>query len=498
MSTIKKVAELEAHRLAIQEGARNPEQNANAAGGQLSARQRIDTLLDSNSFVEIGAFMKSRETAFCKTSDATPADGVICGYGTVNGKRLYVYSQDATVLGGSMGEVHAEKIIRTYDDALKVGAPVVAFIDTVGLRLQEGMDALTQYGRIFAKMTACSGHIPLISVVCGDCAGGVSFIAGLSDFTLMATQTGKMFLNSPHTLQDKTATYDTIAAPEVHLAESGLAVAGCEDEVALIQELIQLISYLPAHCHEEVPCYTCTDDLNRMDEALNAFDFEQRAVQEVMASIVDNQQYLELYKAYGTSACVALARMDGGTVGIVANQAEGLDYAGVDKITRFVNFCDRFNIPLVTLVDVKYFESTVTSEKQGMIRQVSQMIQAFVTASVPKVSVLLKNALGTSHVVMNSKMLGCDYVYAWPTAEVAPMNSESAVKIMCMDNIQEADNKQEAFAAQKQKYEAMHDVYAAAARGYIDDIIEPAATRKRVIAALEMLLTKNNAVGAKK
>ena len=250
MSTLQKLSELEARRLAIQTGTNDVAQKAAVAKGKLTARDRVTTLLDENSFVETGTFMKSRSTAFNMDACDTPADGVICGYGTVNGQLVYVYSQDVTTLGGSIGEVHAQKIVKTYDDALKMGAPVVGFVDTVGLRLQESVDALDGYGALFTKMTEASGVIPQIAVVCGDCAGGASFIAGLSDFTFIATKNGRMFLNSPNTLEQG-ASFDTVAAPKVHLSESGIAVSGNEDEGDLITEIVTFLGYLPSNNGED-------------------------------------------------------------------------------------------------------------------------------------------------------------------------------------------------------------------------------------------------------
>ncbi|MGL4362675.1 MAG: acyl-CoA carboxylase subunit beta [Cellulosilyticaceae bacterium] len=490
MSTLQKLSELEARRIEIKTNSNNENSKMAKKAGALTARERIAALMDENSFVEIGTFMKSRSTAFNMETCDTPADGVVCGYGTVNGVLVYTYSQDASVLGGSIGEVHAQKIAKMYEDAIKMGAPVVGFIDTVGLRLQESLDALNGYGQIFAKMTKASGIIPQIAVICGDCAGGTSFIAGLSDFTFISTQNGRMFLNSPSALEDKHASFDTIASAKVHLSESGIAVSGCDSEENLITQVVTLIGYLPSNSSEEAPTFECMDNLNRVDAALNTFDFSSQTTSSIIESIADENEYLELFAEYGQQAIVALGRMNGTSVGFIGNESTACDYDSVKKITQFVRFCDAFNIPIVTLTNIVNFESTVETEKLGIIKEVSKLVAAFAGATVPKINVIVKECFGTGYVTMNSKHIGADYVYAWPTAEIAVMNNEVAVKIIYGDEIAANENPAEFMAEKIKEYEESTNVLAVAARGYIDDIIEPAATRKRIIAALETLKTK--------
>lgn len=491
MSTLEKISELESRRTTIVMSHNEAAKKDAVAQGKLTARDRISALLDENSFVEVGAFVTSRSTAFNMSTTDTPADGVVTGYGTVNGNPIYVYSQDASVLGGAMGEMHVKKIIKVYEEALKVGAPVVGFLDTVGMRLQEDVETLANYGELYTRMSEASGVIPQIAVVAGDCAGGAAVLAGLADLVFMSTKTARVFLNSPNTLDDKAATFDTIATAKVHFEESGLATVVEDKEEALIDDVRTVLAYLPQNNDEEVPFYEVTDDINRVDAALNSFDFDNQEVTDIVKSIVDADSAFELNAAYGKTVYTAFARMDGGTVGIVANKETRMDYAGVKKVANFVDLCDLFNVPVVTLTNLEGFESTMATEKLGMIKACSQMTKAFANATVPKVNVILNHAFGSSSVMMNSKSVGADYVYAWPTAQVASLNTESAMKIMYAKELAEGTLSGEAFQEAAAEYEAAHtSAYAVAARGVIDDIIEPAATRKRVIAALEVLATK--------
>ena len=491
MSTLEKLSELESRRAATITASNEVAKKLALAQGKLTARERISTLLDENSFVEVGAFMKSRSTAFNMSYNETPADGVVTGYGTVNGNPVYVYSQDASVLGGALGEIHAKKIVRIYEEALKVGAPVVGFLDTVGIRLQENVDALEGYGMIYEKMVQATDIIPQIAVIVGDCAGGAAFIAGLSDFVFMSNKSARVFLNSPNTLDDKMASFDTIATARVHFAESGLATIIEDGEEDLIAGIIRLLGYLPQNSGDEAPVYEVSDDINRMDINLNSFDFSVQNTKDIASSIVDSGELFVLNEGYGESVLTAFARMDGGTVGIIANVETRMDYKGVKKVTQFVNMCDIYNIPLVTLTDIEGFNSTVLTEKLGIIKACSEMTKAFTQASVPKINVILNHAFGSSYIAMNSKVLGCDMTYAWPTATVSCLNTESAIKIIYAKELSEGTLSNEEYIEKSEQYNSVEtSIYAAAARGLVDDIIEPAATRKRIIAALEVLTTK--------
>lgn len=488
MSTMEKVTEVESLKAKIISGHNEAAKKDALAKDKLTARDRIQALYDDNSFVEIGTFVKSRNTAYNMTSLETLGDGVVTGYGTVNGNPVYVYSQDASIMGGALGEMHAKKIINIYEMAMKVGAPIVGFIDTVGIRLQESVDALEGYGKIYNKMVEASGLIPQIAVVAGDCGGGSSIFAGIADFVMMSSKNAKVFLNSPNTLDEKTATLDNMASAKTHFEESGLATIIKEDEQDLIETLRELLGYLPQNSGQISSCYETTDDINRVDATLNTFDFDHQKVETVLASIVDNNSYFELNKEYGTSVVTALARMDGSSVGVIGNNEVRMDYKGIKKITAFVKLCDQFNIPIITLTNIEGIDSTVATEKLGIIKACSEMTKAFAMAQVPKVNVLLNSAYGSSFIMMNSKSLGCDMTYAWPTASISTLKTDSAMRIIYAKELQEGTLTGEELAKETLAYEAMNtSVYAAAAKGLIDDIIEPAATRKRIIAALEVL-----------
>ena len=491
MSTLQKLSELEARKIALLKGYDEEAKKAALDKGKLTARDRITQLLDENSFVEMGAFVTSKLVTHEDEKVKTPADGVVCGYGTVEGTLVYVYSQDFTVLGGAIGQMHANKIAKTYEDALKMGAPIIGFIDTVGLRLEESLEALDGYGKIINQMSQASGRIPQIAVICGDCAGGISCVPGLSDFTFMSTKNGKMYLNSPNTLEDKNVSFDHVATADVHLKESGLASWGEEEEGTLIQKVRQLLTYLPSNSDQETPCLVCQDDLNRVDTSLNDFDFNVTPIKDIITSVVDHGEYLEVSEQYGKTVFTGFARMNGATVGFIANNEEKMDMHALHKITHFISFCDGFSIPIVTFTHIQSIESTVATERLGIIKAASQLAFTFANATVPKVNVILKEAYGSSYLLMNSKHIGADYVYAWPTAEVSTMNSESAIKIIYEDELQNAEKPADLMKEKITAYEAeQSSVYAVAAHGYIDDIIEPAATRKRIIAALEVLYTK--------
>lgn len=505
MSILDKNSQLETRRKEIQLGGGQAALDKLVAADKLTPRERINNLLDSNSFVELGAFITHRNTEFNMGTQETPADGVVTGYGTMDGRLVYVYSQDPTVIGGSLGEMHAKKIARVYDDAMKMGAPIIGFLDSAGIRLQESIDALEGYGVIFQKQSLASGVIPQITIISGDCAGGAGSIPGLSDFTFMVSKNARLFLNSPNTFDEANVTFDNIASAKVHTSKTGLAHFAYETEGQCIDMVKLLLTYLPSNNLEDAPLYATVDDLNRVDPGLNTIVPEDVAIniQAIIQSLADGGQFFEIQKEFAPNIKIGFIRLNGSTVGLVANEAdhkEGkLDIDAMNKVSRFVGFCDGFNIPVLTLTDVDGFVSGVEGETSGILRASAQMINSFARATVPKVNVLLRKAYGSAYVAMNSKHIGADYVYAWPTASIGIMPAQSAVHIMYGDEIIKSKDQTTLMQDKVSEFEKMQSSpYAVAAKGYIDDIIEPATTRKHVIAAFEVLSSKSEYRPAKK
>lgn len=477
------------------------------ADGKMSARERIEQLLDSSSFVEVGAFIKHRSTDFNMAEKEAPADGVITGYGTVEGRLVYVFSQDPSVLGGSVGEMHGKKISNIYDLAMKMGAPVIGLYDSAGLRLQEATDGLEGYGLLYLKQSVASGVIPQIGVVLGDCAGGASFVTGISDFTFMGGKNAKIFVNSPNAMEGKDVTFDSIATAAVHEEKSGIADFAYESEEECLQQVRVLLGFLPSNNMEDAPLYDNGDDLNRVSEELNEIipedAFEEFDVKAVIGAVADQNQFLEVKSGYGKSLVTGFIRLNGATVGIVANQTlenQGyLDARSVKKGAEFVYFCDAFNISVVSFTDVPGFLASVCEEIHGIAKESGRFAYAWANATVPKVNIIIRKAYGSAYVNMNSKHIGADLVFAWPSAQISVMNSDSAVRIMYSEEIANSQDASTVIDEKISEFESMQSSpYAAASRGYVDDVIEPAATRKRVIAALEMLLSKRENRPAKK
>ena len=460
---------------------------------QSLASTRIASLLDANSFVEIGGMITARSTDFNLTSQDTPSDGVITGYGLIDGSLVYVYSQDASVLNGTIGEMHAKKISNIYSLAMKTGAPVIGLIDCAGIRLQEATDALNAFGQIYLNQTMASGVIPQITGIFGTCGGGLAMIPALTDFTFMEGKKAKLFVNSPNAIAgNQIAKCDTSAVD--FQAEGGLVdFVGTEDEI--FAQMRALISMLPANNEDDASYEECTDDLNRVcaDLANCAGD---TAI--ALSQIADNGVFVETKKDYAKSMVTGFIRLNGMTVGAVANRGEIYDEtgalvesfggmmtsAGAKKAAEFVNFCDAFAIPVLTLVNVKGFEASKCSEKH-MPKSVAKLIYAYANATTPKVTVVVGAAYGSAYVAMNSKSIGADMVYAWPTAEIGMMDAKMAAKIMYPNGNAEEINEKAAEYATLQS-----SVVSAARRGYVDAVIEPEDTRKHVIGAFEMLFTK--------
>lgn len=466
---------------------------------QASARTRIEAILDDSSFVEIGAGIKARATDFNIQEKAAPSDGVITGYGTINENLVYVYSQDAAVLNGSIGEMHAKKIVGLYDLALKMGAPVIGLIDCAGLRLQEATDALNGFGEIYNKMTLASGVIPQITAVYGKCGGGLAILASLSDFTFIEEKEGKLFVNSPNALDgNNDSKLDTAAA--AFQMEAGVAdFAG--DEEAIANGIRQLVSILPANNEDDGNFTDSQDDLNRATTDITAEIADAALAAE---DIADDGLFVEVKSQYAKEMVTGFIKLGGSTVGVVANRTavfdeEGkeaekfepvLTTAGAYKAADFVNFCDSFEIPVLTLTNVKGFKATVHSERT-IAKAVAKLTYAFANATVPKVNVITGEAYGSAYVAMNSKSVGADLTYAWPTASIGTMAAEQAVKIIYADEIASAEDVNAKIAEKAAEYAALQSgVESAAARGYVDTIINPEETRQYVAAAFEMLFSK--------
>ncbi len=466
------------------------------------ARQRIEALLDENSFVEIGALVSARATDFNLKQLDTPSDGVITGYGVINDNLVYVYSQDASVMNGTIGEMHAKKIANLYDMALKMGAPVIGLIDSAGLRLQEATDALNAFGEIYMKQSMASGVIPQITAIFGTCGGGLAVIPTLTDFTFMEEKDAKLFVNAPNTLDgNSTAKCDTASA-KFQSEEAGIVdFVGAEAE--LFGQIRELVSYLPANNEEEADYAACDDDLNRacVQAAAGAKD----AVI-ALADIADDGVFVEVKKAYAKDMVVGFLKLNGMTVGAVANRSEiygedgkvaekfdeVLSVQGCNKAAEFVQFCDAFSIPVLTLTNVKGFKATTCAEK-GMAKAVARLTYAFANATVPKVNLITQKAFGSAYVAMNSKALGADVTFAWEAAEIGTMDAKLASKIMFDgEGADVIDEKAKEYAA------LQNNALSAAKRGYVDYIIAPADSRKYIIGAFEMLYSKREERPAKK
>lgn len=467
-----------------------------------SASRRIATLLDEGSFVEIGGAVTARSTTFNLQEKAAPSDGVITGYGVIDGNLVYVYSQDADVLGGALGEMHAKKIARIYDMAMKMGAPVIGLIDCAGLRLQEATDALEAFGSLYHKQALASGVIPQVTAIFGMCGGGLAVVPGLTDFTFMEAKDGKLFVNSPNALEGNEISKCNTASAEYQSKTAGL-VDGIGAEAEILGQIRDLVCMLPANNEDDMSYEECTDDLNRIcADIANAS--EDTAI--ALAQIADNQILVETKKDYAKEMFTGFIRLNGMTVGVVANRSKVynaeaeveaefdsvLTVDGCKKATDFVNFCDAFSIPVLTLTNVTGFAATVESEK-NMASAVAKLTYAFANATVPKVNVIVGKAFGSAYVSMNSKSIGADLVYAWPTAEIGMMDAKLAAQIMYADADAETLNEK---AAEYKELQSSPN--SAAARGYVDAIIEPADTRKYVIGAFEMLFTKREDRPAKK
>ena len=466
------------------------------------ASQRITALLDENSFVEIGGLVTARSTDFNLKQTETPSDGVITGYGVIGGNLVYVYSQDASVLNGSVGEMHAKKIANLYDLALKTGAPVIGLIDSAGLRLQEATDALNGFGEIYLKQVKASGVIPQITAVFGSCGGGLALIPTLTDFTFMEGSKAKLFVNSPNALDGNSVSKCDTAAAKFQSEEAGI-VDVVADEASVLAQIRELVAMLPANNEDDMSFEECTDDLNRAcAEIANCVGDTSIA----LSQIADNGIVFEVKREYAKDMVTGFIKLNGVTVGAVANRTEVygddgtvtekfdavLSAAGCYKAADFINFCDAFEIPVLSLTNVKGFKADKCNEKK-IAKAAARLTYAFANATVPKVNVIIGQAYGSAYVAMNSKAIGADITMAWPDAQVGSMDAKLAAKIIC--DGQGADAIEEC----AKEYAALQtSASSAAKRGYVDQIVEPVDTRKYVIGAFEMLFTKREDRPAKK
>jgi propionyl-CoA carboxylase beta chain len=478
--------------------------------GRLTARERLDLLLDKGSFRELDAFVVHRTTDFDLDQQKYLSDSVITGWGTIDGRLVYVFSQDFTVFGGSLGEVHAEKICKIMDLALKNGAPVIGLKDSGGARIQEGVVSLGGYAEIFLRNTLMSGVVPQVSIIMGPCAGGAVYSPALTDFVIMVRKSSYMFITGPDVVKAVThedVSFEELGGADVHTEVSGVSHLAADTEADALYLLRKLLSYLPENNLEDPPFIPTEDDPLRADEALDnivpADSNKPYDIKEIIHRVVDDGQFFELQEAYAPNIVIGFARLGGHSVGIVANQpavlAGVLDIKASEKAARFVRFCDAFNIPLLTLVDVPGFLPGTDQEHDGIIRSGAKLVYAYCEATVPKLTVVTRKAYGGAYIVMSSKHIRGDLNLAWPTAEIAVMGPDGAVNIVFRKELAQAEDPERRRAELILDYrEKFANPYVAASRGYIDDVIEPHDTRPRLINALEMLANKRDANPRKK
>lgn len=478
--------------------------------GKLTARERIALLFDEGSFVEIDTYVHHRSNNFGMGEVVAPGDGVVTGYGTVDSRLVFAYAQDFTVLGGSLGEYHAEKIVKVQDMAMKMGAPIVGLNDSGGARIQEGVNSLSGFGKIFYNNTISSGVIPQISVIMGPCAGGAVYSPAIMDFVFMVEKTSQMFITGPQVI--KTVTGEDISPEKLggamtHNSVSGVAhFIGKDDKDTLLQ-VRDLLSYLPSNNLETAPVYSSNDDPNRLIPELNEIIPENANkaydVYEVIQKVADGGVYYDVMPHYAKNIVTCFIRLDGQSIGVIASQpkfaAGCLDINASDKAARFIRSCDAFNIPLLTFVDVPGFLPGTDQEHGGIIRHGAKLLYAYAEATVPKVTMILRKAYGGAYIGMCNKELGADMVLAWPSAQIAVMGAEGAANIVFKNDIKEASDpvakRQEKIKEYEEKFS---NPYRAAEMGYVDDVIEPATARQRLISAFDMLASKRQSLPAKK
>lgn len=478
--------------------------------GKLTARERVDMLLDKGSFEEIGAFVRHRSRDFGLENESYLGDGVITGFGTIEGRPVYVFSQDFTIFGGSLSETHAEKIVKIMDLAMKNGVPIIGLNDSGGARIQEGVTSLGGYAEVFWRNSMASGLIPQISAIMGPCAGGAVYSPAITDFTFMVKGTSFMFVTGPNVV--KTVTHEEVTSEELggamtHSSKSGVAHRACDHDVDCLMQIRKLMSYLPQNCEEKTPFQASMNPDKSLADALDTIipDNPNKPydIKDVIKGVMDTDSFFEIHPDYAENIVVGFTRLNGRSVGVVANQplslAGCLDIDASIKAARFVRFCDAFNIPLVVFEDVPGFLPGTDQEWGGIIKHGAKLLYAFCEATVPKVTVITRKAYGGAYDVMNSKHIRADYNVAWPTAEIAVMGVKGAVEIIFRKEIGKAEDKAARQAELEADYEQnFANPYRAAARGYIDEVILPNETRNKLIRAFEIIQTKVDTVPRKK
>ncbi|HEX7090474.1 MAG TPA: acyl-CoA carboxylase subunit beta [Longimicrobiales bacterium] len=504
MTLREKLKQLEELRRQAELGGGPERLAAQHARGKLSARERLDLLLDEGSFVELDRFVTHRTTGFGLEDQKILGDGVVTGYGTIQGRLVYVFSQDFTVFGGSLSEAHAEKIVKIMDLALKTGAPVIGLNDSGGARIQEGVVSLGGYADIFLRNTLASGVVPQISAILGPCAGGAVYSPAITDFIFMVRGTSYMFVTGPNVV--KTVTHEDVdmealGGADVHASTSGIAHFACDSEPECLAGIRRLFDYIPQNNREDPPRRETDDPFDRADEELLDIVPDEPTrpydMHDVIRRVVDDGDFFEVHAGFAQNLIVGFAHLGGHSVGIVANQpavlAGVLDISSSVKGARFVRFCDAFNIPLVVFEDVPGFLPGVAQEHGGIIRHGAKLLYAFCEATVPRLTVITRKAYGGAYDVMNSKHIRGDISLAWPTAEIAVMGPKGAVEILFRKEIAESPDPEAATRAREQEYrERFAHPYVAASRGYVDDVIDPRETRARLISALDMLREKRD------
>lgn len=509
MDIYEKINELYDRRREVELGGGDERIEKQHEKGKLTARERIELLVDPGTFVEINPFIEHRSRDFGLENQKGPGDGVVTGYGKVNGRPIYLFSQDFTVFGGALGEMHANKIANVMDLAAKNGAPFVGLNDSGGARIQEGVVSLDGYGKIFYRNSIYSGVIPQISVIMGPCAGGAVYSPAITDFVFMVEKTSQMFITGPKVIETVTGekiSSEDLGGAKVHNSISGAAHFRSETEQEIIEQVRLLLSYLPQNNEEKAPILECEEEDDYRPDLTDAIPFDAVRpydVRVVIEQVVDSGSFYEVHKDFAKNIVVGLARVKGEVVGLVCNQpkfmAGGLDIDSSDKAARFIRFCDSFNIPIITFEDVTGFFPGIKQEHGGIIRHGAKILYAYSEATVPKLTVILRKAYGGAYVALNSKSIGADLVFAWPNAEIAVMGPQGAANIIFAREIANSDNPEETRAQKIEEYrEKFANPYVAASMGMVDDVIDPRETRIKIVQSLEMLRNKKESRPRKK